>query len=586
MIIDNISDSNGQAKSNLERLSTPSFEPFAGFSFLSSSPLISATNFFEIPSSDTTLNTPALLASIEKFDFTKPYNYATECIDEKFEEKESNAENLTTTSIKSSPSSSSITDINKITVSLPQEFMDDGGYRDEQLDLINSYIKKMHEEDGTVKRKGIDEEDGVGTLVVITPDEAGEDGSLQKNTPMPLNHLVTNHNKEDTLNILSPQGSVNCTNKQINKSPLSSFPSTNILYQHSIISNANNVLVSNTNQTTVLDFSNNANKNITPNQVIFNKSANKIKNKKYNLPSNLVLTSSMHQSGGSMISSELHNMPMFQDRTNFSEIKIEPSDHVTSSTDILKFTLFDPTFSKPDSSTTISPPSLPSNIYPPPYTTNPSSISYIPPLPSSSQQLLNSTTNPILLMPMKTRRYTNRSQKGEVRERPHCCPAESCDRRFSRSDELARHIRIHTGNKPFQCKICQRSFSRSDHLTTHTRTHTGERPYSCDFCERRFSRSDEKSRHMRVHYKNKNTGSAKNSTLLSEHLKNSIEANKIKTNTKNTVAINPNVINNYNNTDTNKNIILNNTTLSNHLKHTTPLPLHTLTTSKRFKVNS
>ena len=38
---------------------------------------------------------------------------------------------------------------------------------------------------------------------------------------------------------------------------------------------------------------------------------------------------------------------------------------------------------------------------------------------------------------------------------------------------LFRHIRIHTGDKPFQCKICARAFSRSDHLTTHIRTHTG-----------------------------------------------------------------------------------------------------------------
>ena len=59
-------------------------------------------------------------------------------------------------------------------------------------------------------------------------------------------------------------------------------------------------------------------------------------------------------------------------------------------------------------------------------------------------------------------------------ERPYACPVENCPRRFSRSDELTRHMRTHTGQKPFQCRICMRNFSRSDHLTTHIRTHTGK----------------------------------------------------------------------------------------------------------------
>ncbi|CAB1345674.1 unnamed protein product [Coregonus sp. 'balchen'] len=94
-----------------------------------------------------------------------------------------------------------------------------------------------------------------------------------------------------------------------------------------------------------------------------------------------------------------------------------------------------------------------------------------------------------------------RSSTGAVKVKPFPCPITGCERRFSRSDELNRHVRIHTGHKPFQCAICLRSFSRSDHLTTHTRTHTGEKPFSCEVCGKRFARSDERKRHGRVHVK-------------------------------------------------------------------------------------
>ncbi|CAB3409530.1 unnamed protein product [Caenorhabditis bovis] len=86
-----------------------------------------------------------------------------------------------------------------------------------------------------------------------------------------------------------------------------------------------------------------------------------------------------------------------------------------------------------------------------------------------------------------------------LHEKAYKCPKIDCDRRFSRSDELSRHIRVHTGQKPFHCWICMRSFSRSDHLTTHVRTHTGEKPFSCEVCGRKFARSDERRRHTKIH---------------------------------------------------------------------------------------
>ncbi|KAM4039977.1 early growth response protein 1 [Anomaloglossus baeobatrachus] len=115
----------------------------------------------------------------------------------------------------------------------------------------------------------------------------------------------------------------------------------------------------------------------------------------------------------------------------------------------------------------------------------------------------NSTYQSQLIKPSRMRKYPNRPSKTPPHERPYACPVESCDRRFSRSDELTRHIRIHTGQKPFQCRICMRNFSRSDHLTTHIRTHTGEKPFACDICGRKFARSDERKRHTKIHLRQK-----------------------------------------------------------------------------------
>ncbi|GIY47361.1 hypothetical protein CEXT_432531 [Caerostris extrusa] len=57
-------------------------------------------------------------------------------------------------------------------------------------------------------------------------------------------------------------------------------------------------------------------------------------------------------------------------------------------------------------------------------------------------------------------------------EKPYQCNWKGCGWKFARSDELTRHYRKHTGDRPFQCRLCERAFSRSDHLSLHMKRHT------------------------------------------------------------------------------------------------------------------
>ena len=111
------------------------------------------------------------------------------------------------------------------------------------------------------------------------------------------------------------------------------------------------------------------------------------------------------------------------------------------------------------------------------------------------------------------------------------CKEKGCDKSFAKKDHLIKHRSVHFEGSPFECEKCGNSYKLQSNLNhhikrvhekvirfkcdwegcdkgfyaefnlkLHLRVHTGERPFECDICLKRFTQKVTRNKHHRRCY--------------------------------------------------------------------------------------
>ncbi|XP_055321203.1 gastrula zinc finger protein XlCGF8.2DB-like [Sitodiplosis mosellana] len=94
--------------------------------------------------------------------------------------------------------------------------------------------------------------------------------------------------------------------------------------------------------------------------------------------------------------------------------------------------------------------------------------------------------------------FDGKKEKTEHESNCKICRYEChlCKKSFgSQKAHLVMHMRVHSGDKPFECEKCFKKFARNSALKNHMKFHAGPRPFRCSKCHERFVHQDERDLH-------------------------------------------------------------------------------------------
>ena len=94
-----------------------------------------------------------------------------------------------------------------------------------------------------------------------------------------------------------------------------------------------------------------------------------------------------------------------------------------------------------------------------------------------------------------------------------------CGNRYRREAGLRQHLAsAHSNHREYHCLHCGKGFTTQTRLTQHIRIHTGSKPFKCKLCDYKSNRADNVLIHVRKVHKIRNPSRQEDLEIFEEEL--------------------------------------------------------------------